>query len=168
MPLTKIGFANAFIPLSIPNKKRTSHKKGSHAFPSSFKKPRFPGAIKYAAILPRRESNLLSEVLEAGALALPIAAGGIPPFRLALPASARRSQADESILEAGEYGRKVRRPCKGLRPLRRLSSQCVYPLKKKSRPKRTFSALVCGLFRRNAFYFGVRQIAARARIQRSA
>ena len=42
-------------------------------------KIRLSGRIKCGNILPRRESNLLSEVLGVGALALPIAAGGDAP-----------------------------------------------------------------------------------------
>ena len=61
--------------------------------------------IKCISILPRKESNLLSEVLGVGALALPIAAGGLPPLRPARPAPAQRNQASESILEL-KTGRK--------------------------------------------------------------
>ena len=42
-------------------------------------KIRLSGMIKCISILPRKESNLLSEVLGVGALALPIAAGGDAP-----------------------------------------------------------------------------------------
>ena len=68
-------------------------------------KIRLSGMIKCISILPRKESNLLSEVLGVGALALPIAAGGLPPLRPARPAPAQRNQASESILEL-KTGRK--------------------------------------------------------------
>ncbi len=68
-------------------------------------KIRLSGRIKCFSILPRRESSLLSEVLGVGALALPIAAGGLPPLRLARLAPAQRNQASESILEL-KTGRK--------------------------------------------------------------
>ncbi len=61
-------------------------------------KIRLSGRIKCVNILPRRESNLTLEVLRVGALALPIAAGGLPPLRPARPAPAQRNQASEYIL----------------------------------------------------------------------
>ena len=43
MPLTKIGYANTSIPLLNPNKKRTSHMRGSLTLPEFVSKnPSFP------------------------------------------------------------------------------------------------------------------------------
>ena len=67
-----------------------------------------------------------------GALALPIAAGGLPPLRQARPAPAQRNQASESILDeerrraAGPLplkGAAVPLLLKGLTPLTPIASQ---------------------------------------------
>ena len=95
-------------------------------------KIRLSGRIKCGSILPRRESNLLSEVLGVGALALPIAAGGLPPLRPARPAPAQRNQASEYILVLKTWrkrngGSKRIRHTRENKPKARLDTPQAYP-----------------------------------------